>query len=75
MLPLFCLRRSPEHGTVRVVIVLLVVVGIATLYFWIKTQYRETYKNKRVDMNKTISCEKFQLFVTKFFAEISQKHF
>ncbi len=32
MLPLFCLRRSPEHGTVRVVIVLVVVVGIATLY-------------------------------------------
>ena len=57
--PPFCLLQCLDHGIVCVL--LLLVVGTATLHFQIKIPYKETYYTKSVDMNETRSCEIFQL--------------
>ncbi len=49
------------------VLFLLLLLGSLLCIFGSK-QWRETYKSKSVDMNETISYEKFQLLLTNIFA-------
>ncbi len=69
----FCLRRSPDHGTVSVVIV--VVIWVTPFDFGTYGIYRKTYKSKCEDIVEIWYCAQLQLPVTSIVAKNCQKRY
>ncbi len=70
----FCLRRSPDHGTVDVVVVLLLLLG-GLLWFRFFSRYWNLYKITFVDNNEVTNRANLQPVVASTFAKRSQKRF
>ncbi len=74
---IFCLRRSPDHGTVDVVVVLLLLLlllGGATLIFDF-FQDTEIFIKTFVDNNKVTNPTNFQPVVTSTSAKKAKNDF
>ena len=67
----FCLRRSPDHGTVKVVVVVVVTTFILKKIFAIEI----SSKNIFLDNIDVINCANFGNYVTSTFDKNSKKRF